>query len=88
MKKMAKQDFRMLRRAFLGGMGMTAVGAMLRPILAAAAGNGPPQRLLMIHRPCGTSSLTNGRWWPTGGATGWSASPLLSWIEVSRSATR
>ena len=27
-KAMAMQDFRMLRRAFLGGMGMTAIGAM------------------------------------------------------------
>jgi hypothetical protein len=75
---MAMQDYRMLRRAFLGGMGMTAVGAMMRPMLAAAATGSAPQRLLLIHRPCGTSSLGNGRWWPTGGTTGWTASPLLS----------
>jgi hypothetical protein len=44
-----------------------------------------PQRLLLIHRPCGTSLGTSnamypgdGRWWPTGGATGWTASPLIS----------
>lgn len=78
MKIMAKHDHRLLRRAFLGGAGMTAVAAMLRPILASAAAGSPPQRLLMIHRPCGSSSLGNGRWWPTGGPTGFTASPLLS----------
>ncbi len=71
-------DYRMLRRAFLGGLGAGAVGAMLRPILAHADTGAAPQRLLLIHRPCGSSSLGNGRWWPTGGSTGWAASPLLS----------
>jgi len=75
---MTKSEQRMRRRAFLGGAGMTAVAAMLRPMLAHAAAGTAPQRLLLIHRPCGSSSLGNGRWWPTGGATGWTASPLLS----------
>ena len=59
-------------------MGLTAVGALLRPMLAHADTGVAPQRLLLIHRPCGSSSLGNGRWWPTGGSTGWTASPLLS----------
>jgi len=39
-----------------------------------------PQRLLMIHRPDGTSLGTSNdaRWWPAGGTTGWTASPLIS----------
>jgi hypothetical protein len=74
----AMQNHRILRRAFLGGMGATAVGAMLRPIIAHADTGVAPQRLLLIHRPCGSSSLGNGRWFPTGGSTGWTASPLLS----------
>ena len=39
-----------------------------------------PQRLLMIHRPCGTTLGTgyDNWWWPSGGTTGWTASPLLS----------
>lgn len=72
------KDPRMLRRTFLGGVGATAAAALLRPILAHAQTGAAPQRVLFIHRPCGTSSLGNGRWWPTGGATGWTASPLLS----------
>jgi hypothetical protein len=51
---------------------------MLRPIMAHAQTGVAPQRLLLIHHPCGSSSLANGRWWPTGGTTGWTASPLLS----------
>ena len=39
-----------------------------------------PQRLLIIHRPDGTTLGTSNdaRWWPSGGTTGWTASPLLS----------
>lgn len=74
------------RRLFLGGLGAAAAGAalppalqsLLRPVVAHAETGAAPQRLLMIHRPCGTSSLGNGRWWPKGGATGWTASPLLA----------
>jgi hypothetical protein len=72
---------RMLRRTFLGGAAASALGALARPILAGAATGVAPQRLLVIHRPCGSNSLTNGRWWPTGGTTGnvgWQASPLLA----------
>ena len=69
---------KLLRRTFLGGLGTAAIAAMLRPMLAHAETGVAPQRLLFIHRPCGSSSLSNGRWWPSGGATGWQASPLLS----------
>jgi uncharacterized protein DUF1552 len=78
-------DFRLRRRSFLAGAGTTAVGTMLRPLIAYAQAGITPQRLLLIHRPCGTalgSSNTmfpnDTRWWPTGGTTGWTASPLLS----------
>src|SRR6516225_7884393 len=75
---MSKLGSRMLRRTFLGGAAASALGALWRPIMAGAATGVAPQRLLLIHRPCGSNSLTNGRWWPTGGATGWTASPLLA----------
>jgi uncharacterized protein DUF1552 len=66
------------RRSLLAGTGATALGTLLRPLLAHAQTAAAPQRLLLIHHPCGSSSLANGRWWPTGGTTGWQASPLLS----------
>jgi hypothetical protein len=78
-------DLRMFRRTLLAGVGTTALGALLRPILAHASAGITPQRLLLIHWPQGTTlGLPNalypndGRWWPAGGATGWQASPLLS----------
>jgi len=58
---------------------------MLRPIMAYAQTGIAPQRLLLIHRPCGsvmgignTQYPGDTRWWPSGGTTGWTASPLLS----------
>jgi hypothetical protein len=66
------------RRSLLAGTGATALGTLLRPLLAHAQTAAAPQRLLLIHHPCGSSSLANGRWWATGGTTGWQASPLLS----------
>jgi hypothetical protein len=74
------QGKRMLRRTFLGGAAASAAAMLWRPIFAAAATGASPQRLFFIHRPCGSNSLTNGRWWPTGGTgnVGWTASPLLS----------
>jgi Protein of unknown function (DUF1552) len=72
----------MSRRTFLGAAAAGAT-SLARPFFAHAATGVAPQRLLLIHRPCGSSSLGNGRWWPTGatgntGNTGWKASPLLS----------
>ena len=74
------RDYRILRRSFLAGVGATAVGTMLRPIMTHAQTGVAPQRLLVIHRPCGTSLGTghDDWWWPSGGTTGWTASPLLS----------
>ena len=65
------------RRAFLGSLGATTAAAtFLRPILAQSQTGAAPQRLLMIHRPCG-SVLDPARqpgapsyWWPTSGASG------------------
>ena len=72
------RDFRMLRRSLLSGVAASAAGAILRPLALHAQTGAAPQRLLLIHRPCGSSSLANGRWFPTGGTTGWTPSPLLS----------
>jgi hypothetical protein len=68
----------MLRRSLLGGVAASAAGALLRPLALHAQTGAAPRRLLLIHRPCGSSSLGNGRWFPTGGTTGWTPSPLLS----------
>src|SRR5260370_28419846 len=70
----------MRRRAFLSGAGTTALATLLRPIMAYAQVGAAPQRILTIHRPCGTSLGTghDDWWWPIGGVTGWKASPLLS----------
>jgi hypothetical protein len=74
------RDFRMQRRTFLAGMGTTALGTLLRPSMSYAQTGVAPQRLLLIHRPCGTALGTghDNWWWPTGGITGWKASPLIS----------
>jgi hypothetical protein len=55
----------MRRRTLLGGLGVAAAGALLRSFNAQAqsASSGLPQRLLIIHRPCGTYLPG---WWPTG----------------------
>jgi hypothetical protein len=78
-------SMKLWRRSLLAAAGTTAVGAMLRPLMAHAQAGVAPQRLLLIHRPCGTTLGTtstmypnDGRWWPVGGTTGWTASPLLS----------
>ena len=72
------------RRAILSGLagmaGGSALATLLRPLMAYAQAGAAPQRLLVIHRPCGTT-LGVGHddwWWPTGGVTGWKASPLIS----------
>jgi hypothetical protein len=65
------------RRAFLGGLGAsTAAATFLRPILAQTQTGAAPQRLLVIHRPCGSAMNPDENpgapsfWWPTSGANG------------------
>src|SRR5678816_3419462 len=71
-----KKNFQILRRSFLGGLAATGAGALVRPLVAQAqSATGAPQRILHIHRPCG-SEMT--KWWPTGGTTDWVSSPLIS----------
>ncbi|MEO5770341.1 MAG: DUF1552 domain-containing protein [Polyangia bacterium] len=48
-------DFKHIpRRTFMAGVGTTAAGMFLRPLFASAAG-ATPNRLLIIHRPCGSN---------------------------------
>jgi hypothetical protein len=62
------------RRSFLTGVGAGVAGMFLRPLLAEAQGV-IPQRLLLIHRPCGSWPK---QFFPTGPAgTGYAMSPLL-----------
>jgi hypothetical protein len=81
---MNMRKFQMSRRGLLAGAGATAVGTLLRPIMAHAQVGVAPQRLLFIHRSDGTclGTSNDARWYPTmgpaGGTTGWTASPLLS----------
>jgi Protein of unknown function (DUF1552) len=73
------------RRAFLGSLGgATAAATFLRPILAQSQTGAAPQRLLVIHRPCGSAMNAKDQpgapsyWWPTSGASGatdWVAAP-------------
>ena len=65
------------RRAILGGLGATTAAAtFLRPILAQTQTGAAPQRLLVIHRPCGSAMNAKDQpgassyWWPTSGASG------------------
>jgi hypothetical protein len=65
------------RRAFLGSLGATTAAAtFLRPILAQTQTGAAPQRLLIIHRPCGSAMNATDQpgapsyWWPTSGASG------------------
>ena len=73
----------MRRRTLLGGLGVAAAGALLRSFNAQAqsASVALPQRLLIIHRPCGTYQPG---WWPTGGVTDWVTSPILKPFEPLR----
>ena len=69
------------RRSLLAGLGTGAAAALLRPLLAEAQTGSGPQRLLIIHRPCGTVPA---KWWPTGGVTDWTTSPILSAFDKLR----
>ncbi len=65
------------RRALLGGLAASGAAAtFLRPILGQAQTGIAPQRLLMIHRPCGSAMNATDNpgapsfWWPTAGKSG------------------
>jgi Protein of unknown function (DUF1552) len=73
---------KLTRRAALAGLGASGAAALLRPLLARAQLGTSPQRLLLIHRPCGTLA---DKWWPTGGVKDWVTSPILSPFEKLRS---
>ncbi len=73
------------RRGLLGGLAATGAAAtFLRPIMGQAQTGKAPQRLLMIHRPCGSAMNAKDNpgapsfWWPTSGASGgtdWISAP-------------
>jgi hypothetical protein len=81
--------FSISRRPFLAGLSTAAAGMVLRPVLAEAQGM-VPQRLLIIHRPCGTvMNPTYGNitaplyWWPQSGTgANYTASPLLASFDA------
>jgi hypothetical protein len=85
------------RRAFLGSLGATTAAAtFLRPILAQSQTGVAPQRLLVIHRPCGSAMNPTDQpgapsyWWPTSGASGgtdWIVAPggLIDSFKAVRS---
>lgn len=73
---------RLTRRAALAGLGATgAASFFLRPFFAQAQIGVTPQRLLLIHRPCGT---VPDKWWPTGGVSDWTSSSILSPFDKLR----
>jgi len=73
---MKTKNSRILRRTFLGGLGTSAAAAFVRPMVAQAQTGASPQRLLSIHRPCGSAMNQKAQpgapswWWPTSGAAG------------------
>ncbi len=81
---------RIRRRSFLAGLGTTAAANLVRPIIAQAQSKtGAPQRLLLIHRPCGTAiggpaGSPMDKWWPSGGTTNWVSSPIISSFDQLR----
>ncbi len=78
---MKKANTKFPRRAVLAGLGSGAAATCLRPLVGRAQAAAPPQRLLIIHRPCATVPA---QWWPTGGVTTWTASPILSELSALR----
>jgi hypothetical protein len=68
-----EKSFRISRRPFLAGLGATGAGMFLRPLIAEAQGV-VPQRLLIIHRPCGGVPA---QWFPTTTGPSYTLPPLL-----------
>jgi hypothetical protein len=70
------------RRSFLAGAGTGAAGVFLSPLFASAAG-ATPNRLLIVHRPCGTLPEA---FFPQGGdATTFTLPSILSPFESLKS---
>jgi hypothetical protein len=79
---MSSNKTRFARRTLLAGLGTAAAGALLKPVVAHSQTGLAPQRLLLIHRPCGSVPKA---WWPqSGGLTDWVASPLLASFDKLR----
>jgi Protein of unknown function (DUF1552) len=78
---MKKANTKFPRRAVLAGLGSGAAATFLRPLDGQAQPPATPQRLLIIHRPGGT---VPDQWWPTGGVTNWTASPILNEFAALR----
>jgi hypothetical protein len=73
---------RLTRRAALTGLGAAGAAGFLRGAVAGAQSKKTPQRLLLIHRPCGTLP---DKWWPVGDdVVGWTASSILAPFERLR----
>ena len=74
---------RVRRRSFLTGMGAGVAHMFVRPLIAEAQGV-IPQRLLMIHRPCGTwpDDFLPVKTVPSG--TGYPITPILKSFEPLR----
>jgi hypothetical protein len=69
------------RRSFLGGLGAGVASMFLRPLLAEAEGLAP-QRLFLVHRPCGSWPK---QWFPQGPAgNAYGMTPLLQSFESLR----
>jgi hypothetical protein len=74
---------RLRRRAFLGGGIGAGIASLLLRQLEAAAANGPPTRLLFVHKPCGTIL---DRFFPTGGtSTNFTLGPITAPLEPLKS---
>jgi len=73
---------RLRRRAFLsGGIGAGLASILLRQLEASAA-NGPPTRLLLVHKPCGTIPA---QFFPAGGtATNFTLGPITAPVRSAQ----
>ncbi|HEY0712183.1 MAG TPA: DUF1552 domain-containing protein [Polyangia bacterium] len=71
---MKGQRTRLTRRGLLAGLSTGLGSLLLRPLVAAA--DGPPARLLIVHRPCGTIPA---RFFPQGGTpTEFQLGPIMT----------
>ena len=77
--KRRPQSIYIPRRALLAGAGAGAAGMFLRPMFASAQ-DAAPQRLLIVHRPCGT--LPEEFFPQAGDATNFTLTPILAPFEA------